>query len=64
MKTCIYCKTPAQGVHSFFLLTEEAEYFLFSQGYRKGVHSYFSKGVFLDDARDYSRSNHGSAVLN
>jgi hypothetical protein len=63
MKTCIYCKSTVQGIHSFFLLTREREYFLFSQNYRKGVHEYFSKGVLLDDARNYSKSNRDSALI-
>lgn len=63
MKIRIYCKPTAQGIHSFFLLTDEGEFFLFNQNYRKGVHSYFSKGVRLDEARKFSKSNHDSAVI-
>lgn len=63
MKTMIYCRPTAQGIHSFYILTEGSEFFLFSQNYRKGVHSYFSKGVLLDEAYDYSKTNRDSAIV-
>ena len=63
MKTTIYCKSTSHGVHSFFLLSDAGEFFLFSQNYRKGVDSYFSKGVRLDEARDFSRSNRDCAII-
>lgn len=63
MKTIIYCKPTAQGIHSFYLCSEEGEFFLFSQSYHKGVQKYFSKGVRLDAARDYSKSNRDSAIV-
>ena len=63
MKTTIYCKPTSQGIHSFYLLSDAGEFFLFSQNYRKGVHSYFSKGVRLEEARDFSKSNRDSAII-
>lgn len=63
MKTMIYCRPTAQGIHSFYILTGDSEFFLFNQNYRKGVHSYFSKGVRLDEACDYSKANRDSAVI-
>lgn len=63
MKTTIYCKPTAQGIHSFYLITDGGEYFLFSQNYRKGVQNYFSKGVRLDQARNYSKSNSDTAIM-
>ena len=63
MKTMIYCRPTAQGIHSFYIISEGEEFFLFSQNYRKGVHSYFSKGVRLDEAYDYSKTNRDSAVI-
>ena len=62
MKATIYCEPTAKGVHSFFLITPEAEYFLFSQDYRKGVHEYFNKGVRLDEATNFSKSHRDSAI--
>ena len=63
MKTTIYCKPTAQGIHSFYLLTDAGEYFLFSQNYRKGVQRYFSKGVRLDQARNYAKTNKDTAII-
>lgn len=63
MKTTIYCKPTAQGIHSFYLLTDAGEYFLFSQNYRKGVQSYFGKGVRLDQARNYAKTNRDTAII-
>jgi hypothetical protein len=63
MKTTIYCKPTSQGIHSFYLLSDAGEFFLFNQNYRKGVHSYFSKGVRLEEARDFSKSNRDSAMV-
>lgn len=63
MKTMIYCRATAQGIHSFYVVCEGREFFLFSQNYRKGVHSYFNKGVRLDEAYDYSKTNRDSAII-
>lgn len=63
MKTIIYCKPTAQGIHSFYLLTDAGEYFLFNQNYRKGVQRYFSKGVRLDQARNYAKTNKDTAII-
>lgn len=62
MKATIYCELTAKGVHSFFLITSKAEYFLFSQDYRKGVNEYFNKGVHLDEAINFSRSRKDNAI--
>lgn len=63
MRTYIYCKATAQGVHSFFLTTQEGEFFLFNQSYRKGVQTYFGKGVSLTESRNFAKSNHDSAII-
>ena len=62
MKTTIYCKPTDKGIHSFYIIVDGEEYFLFHQKYRKGVHNYFSKGVGLEKAIDHSRSNYDSAI--
>ena len=63
MKPSIYCKPTAKGIHSFYLTTEDGNFFLFSQSYRKGVQAYFRKGVSLAAARDFSKSNHDSSIM-
>ena len=62
MKTMIYCKPTEQGVHSFFMINEGHEYYLFSQDYRKGVQEYYSKGVSLDESINFSKSHKDSAI--
>ena len=62
MKMVIYCKK-ATGIHSFYLITENKEFYLFSQNYRKGVEKYYGKGVVLDDAIKYSKSHNDSAII-
>ena len=63
MKTMIYCEPTQKGVHSFYLILDGQEYYLFSQNYRKGVHDYFSKGVSLNESMNYSKTHNDSAVM-
>ena len=62
MKATVYCKPTDCGAHSFFLVTASREYYLFSQDYRKGVNEYFSKGVCIDEATDFSKSHRDNAI--
>ncbi len=62
MKTVIYCRPTAKGVHSFYLTTGAEEFFLFSQAYRKGVEEFYGKGVFFNDAMNYSKAQNDSAI--
>lgn len=62
LKTVIYCKPTASGVHSFYMIQNGQEYFLFSQDYRKGVQEYFSKGVTLNESLNFSRTRNDSAL--
>lgn len=64
MKPTIYCKEKTKGMHSFYIITDNGlEYFLFSQNYRKGVQNFFGKGVRLDQARNFAKSNKDSAIM-
>ena len=63
MKTTIYCKPTAKGVHSFYLLMGSDEFYLFSQSYRKGVEEYYGRGVRIDDAIKHSRAHRDSAII-
>lgn len=62
MKATIYCEPTSKGVHSFFLITAEEKYFLFSQDYRQGVHDYYKKGVLLEEATNFSKSHRDNAI--
>lgn len=61
MRTMIYCK-PADGNHSFYMVKDGRTYYLFSQDYRRGVQEYYSRGVTLNEAINYSRSHKDSAI--
>ena len=63
MKNMIYSEPTARGVHTFFLVVNGKEYYLFSQNYRKGVHAYYSKGVSLTQAVNYSKTHNDSALI-
>lgn len=63
MKDTIYCRTTDKGVHSFYLSSNGTSYYLFSQDYRRGVNAYYRKGVLLDRALDYGRSDNDVAVI-
>ena len=62
MKTTIYCRITAKGIHSFYLIVGAKEFFLFSQAYRKGVEDYYSTGVGIDKSMKYSRAHNDSAI--
>ena len=62
MKTTIYCKPTAKGIHSFYLIMGTEEFFLFSQSYRKGVEEYYGRGVRIDEAIKHSRAHKDSAI--
>lgn len=63
MKTTIYCKPTAKGVHSFCLMIGSDEFYLFTQSYRKDVEEYYGRGVRIDEAIKYSRAHRESAII-
>lgn len=63
MKTKVCCEVSARGVHTFFLIHNGQEYYLFNQNYRKGVQQYYAKGVSLDEAINFSKSRRDSSVV-
>ena len=62
-KTFVYCKRNSKGMHDFYMNVHGESYYLFSQNYRYGVECYFSAGVSLDRAWDFSVAKHDTAVL-
>ncbi len=62
MKTTIYCKPTEKGIHSFYLIVGNEEFYLFSQAYRKGVENYYGKGVRIEESMRYSRAHNDSAI--
>lgn len=63
MRNMIYCEPTERGVHSFFLVANGKEYYLFSQNYYKGVHLYYSNGVPLTQAFNYSKTHNDFALM-
>ena len=63
MKAYVYCKPTAKGIHSFYLVFEGENYFLFSQKYRKGVQRYFSSGVSLRQVFDIRTAHYDEAII-
>ena len=63
MKPVIHCKVTRPGIHSFYMISDGHSYYMFSQDYQKSVHEYFSKGVSLDKAIDFSKSHKDSDVM-
>jgi hypothetical protein len=62
MKTIIYCKPTEKGMHSFYLINGDEEYYLFSQAYRRSVANYYGRGVLFDNAIKYSKAHNDSAI--
>ncbi len=52
----IYCKTTAKGIQSYYVTVEGEDYYLFSTKYRKSNKEFFSKGVDIERAQDFSAS--------
>ena len=63
MKTRIYCKTIAKGQQAFYLVSNNKNYFLFTQKYRVSVKEYFGSGVSIAECNNYSNV-HSAAVRN
>lgn len=59
----IICKHPVYEMHDFYISTREGDFFLFRQGYRQDTEDFFSEGVRLERALDFSLSHKSSALL-
>ena len=58
MKDYIYCKTTAKATQSYYLVTGEKQYYLFSRDFRKSNKNIFRNGVYLSDL--YKMKKHHS----
>lgn len=59
----VFCRTTNKGEQSFYLLVDRAEYYLFTQGYRRSNKKYFERGISLEDLYKFSRTNSTSARM-
>lgn len=50
----VFCRTTNKGEQSFYLVVDKAEYYLFTQNYRKSNKQYFERGIALEDVYDFS----------
>ena len=64
MATTIYCRTTDKDIQSFYLKANGKTHFLFSQSFRRGVKSFYNRGVSLNEAMDPSRAKGNRAILN
>ena len=63
MKTKIYC-IEQNGKHQFYVSANGQEYYLFSEDYRKGVATFFSKPQIYDEAINFSKAKRNFYVMN
>ncbi len=63
MKNYIICKRTERAKTSFYLVFNNAEYYLFTQNYRKGVKDYFLNGATIDEALDTGKGRFDSALM-
>ena len=63
MKSYIICKGTGKAKTSFYLVFNNAEHYLFTQNYRKGVKDYFMNGVTVDEALNIGKARFDSALI-
>lgn len=63
MKPVIYCEVTRSGIHSFFIISDNKNYYMFSQEYRSSVHDYYSKRPSLEKAIDFSKAQKDTDVI-
>ena len=56
MSKFIVCKTTGKSEQSYFLEMDNKLYFLFKQDYRVSNKEYYAKGVNVNDAIDFSKT--------
>ena len=63
MANFIYSKTTSKDKQTFYLVSQDREYYLFTQKFHRGVKSFFHNKVLLKDALDVSKSRHDTALI-
>ena len=63
MKATVHCEATDKEVHTFYLVSEGIKYFLFHQSFRRGVKEYFGRGVSINEAFNFGRSHHNTALI-
>ncbi len=57
MDTIISCRVNRRGNHNFYVEHNGREYYLFTQDYHLGVDDFFSGGISLRNAMDFTLSH-------
>lgn len=60
MKAKIFCRVTAKGVHTFYLLADKKEYYLFRQNYRKNNREFFMNGKLLSEVLNGNVHSHAT----
>ena len=63
MANFIYSRTTDKDKQTFYLVSQDREYYLFTQKFRRGVKEYFHNKVLLRDALDVSKSRRDTALI-
>lgn len=63
MANFIYSRTTDKGKQTFYLVSQDREYCLFTQKFHRGVKAFFRNKVLLKDALDVSKSRHDTALI-
>lgn len=62
MRGKIQCVTTDKGIHSFYMILDDAKYYLFSQAFKRGVHELYRNGIDYNDAINHAKSHHDRAI--
>jgi hypothetical protein len=63
MANMIFCKTTAKGVQSFYVNANGETHYLFSQSFRRGVKNYYERGVYINEAINFTKAKGNTAVV-
>lgn len=63
MANFIYSRTTDKDKQTFYLVSQDREYYLFTQKFHRGVKAFFHNKVLLRDTLDVSRSRHDTALI-
>ncbi len=63
MANFIYSRTIDKDKQAFYLVSQDREYYLFTQKFYRGVKSFFHNKVLLKNALDLSKSHHDTMLI-
>lgn len=57
MQAKVYCRPVAKDVHEFYLVIDGERFYLFEQKFYMSNHTYFKKGVAVDDLGNFGKAD-------